>query len=222
MSDTNQQTTGAEQGFKFHRGDILDVVGMAATLSDTKDPLSRYLVGRFRPETTKALESFDGSEGKSDALANALVEELNQVIADPKFHEAKRFQHVNLKARTQQVEGSRPHGADLVRFNTLLLEDAYPTQLLRNFSDQPKVQVERVQTGVRIEKRMLKVLKALAEFNDLSLGELLEDVVLHAFEGHSTFDGPESQRRIASLKEVYGLDYDVHASYRFDGSNAEA
>ena len=43
--------------------------------------------------------------------------------------------------------------------------------------------VERVQTGVRMEKRMLKVLKALADSLDLSLGDLLEGIVLHAFEG---------------------------------------
>ena len=42
--------------------------------------------------------------------------------------------------------------------------------------------VERVQTGVRMEKRMVKVLKALAEYLDISLGDLLEGIVLHAFE----------------------------------------
>jgi len=45
------------------------------------------------------------------------------------------------------------------------------------------VVVERVQTGVRIEKRMLKVLKAVAELKDMTLGDLLEGIVLHAFEG---------------------------------------
>jgi hypothetical protein len=81
---------------------------------------------------------------------------------------------------------------------------------------QPKISVERVQTGVRMEKRMLKVLKAIAEYNDQTLGELLEEIVLHAFEGGgaSAF-GPKTLERIAKLKEVYGMDYDAHASYRF-------
>ena len=35
--------------------------------------------------------------------------------------------------------------------------------------------VERVQTGVRIEKRLLKVMKALAEYHDLTLGDLIEE-----------------------------------------------
>ncbi len=65
--------------------------------------------------------------------------------------------------------------------------------------------VERVQTGVRLEKRTLKVLKALAEYLDLSLGDLLEGVVLHAFEGKAPF-GPETLKQVEKLKSVYGLD----------------
>jgi hypothetical protein len=67
-----------------------------------------------------------------------------------------------------------------------------------------KVTVERVQTGLRIEKRMLKVLKALAEYHDLSLGDLVEGIVLHAFEGESAF-GDDSLARIHDLKRIYGL-----------------
>jgi len=76
-----------------------------------------------------------------------------------------------------------------------------------------QVRVERVQTGVRIEKRMLKVLKALAEYFDLTLGDLLEGIVLHAFEGNSPFD-QETLQRITTLKQVYGMDYDARASHR--------
>jgi hypothetical protein len=65
--------------------------------------------------------------------------------------------------------------------------------------------IERVQTGVRMEKRLVKVLKAIAEFHDMSLGDLIEGIVLHAFEGKAPF-GPESMRRIADLKKIYGLD----------------
>jgi hypothetical protein len=66
------------------------------------------------------------------------------------------------------------------------------------------ISIERVQTGVRLEKRTLKVLKALAEYLDLSLGDLLEGIVLHAFEAQAPF-GAESLAQIARLKEVYGL-----------------
>jgi hypothetical protein len=73
--------------------------------------------------------------------------------------------------------------------------------------------VERVQTGVRMEKRLLKVLKAFAELKDITLGDLLEGIVLHAFEGKAPFS-PESLRQIAELKRVYGLDLDASASHR--------
>jgi hypothetical protein len=63
-----------------------------------------------------------------------------------------------------------------------------------------------------MEKRMLKVLKALAEYHDISLGDLLEGIVLHAFEGRSPFD-EEGQARICALKEVYGMDYGATASH---------
>ena len=60
----------------------------------------------------------------------------------------------------------------------------------------------------------MKVLKALAEYFDISLGDLLEGIVLHAFEQKHPF-GEETLKRIAQLKEVYGMDYDAHASHHF-------
>ena len=64
--------------------------------------------------------------------------------------------------------------------------------------------IERVQTGIRIEKRMLKVLKGLAEVHDMSLGDLIEGIVLHSFEGKAPF-GTESRKKIAELRKIYGL-----------------
>lgn len=69
----------------------------------------------------------------------------------------------------------------------------------------PRHEIERVQTGVRLEKRLLKVLKGLAEYHDLTLGDLLEGIALHALENKTPF-GPETLKRIADLKKVYGLD----------------
>lgn len=65
--------------------------------------------------------------------------------------------------------------------------------------------VERVQTGVRIEKRTLKVLKGLAECLDLTLGDLLEGIVLHAFEGKAPFDD-RTLTQVQRLRSIYGLD----------------
>jgi hypothetical protein len=76
-----------------------------------------------------------------------------------------------------------------------------------------KLQVERIQTGVRMEKRILKVLKGLAEYHDITLGDLLEGIVLHAFEGKAPF-GKESLKLIVDLKRIYKLDLDASASHR--------
>ena len=75
------------------------------------------------------------------------------------------------------------------------------------------VPIERVQTGVRMEKRILKVLKAFAEYRDLTLGDLLEGIVLHAFDGKAPFN-KESLKRIQELKKFYGLDLDSGSSHR--------
>ncbi len=81
-------------------------------------------------------------------------------------------------------------------------------------SQKAKIRVQRTQTGVRIEKKMLKVLKGLAEYADISLGDLLEGIVLHAFEGKAPFDEKMLQR-ITALKQIYGMDYDASASHNF-------
>ncbi len=81
-------------------------------------------------------------------------------------------------------------------------------------SEQPddRKTVERVQTGIRIEKRMLKVLKGLAECLDITLGDLVEGIVLHAFEGKSPFS-PDTLSRIELLKQLYGLDLNAQDSH---------
>jgi hypothetical protein len=81
--------------------------------------------------------------------------------------------------------------------------------------------VERVQTGVRLEKRLLKVLKALAEYHDLTLGDLLEGIVLHAFDGKTPFRDA-TLRKIAEMKSIYGLDLDAGASHRLREAKAPA
>ncbi|WP_169982342.1 MULTISPECIES: hypothetical protein [unclassified Microbispora] len=77
------------------------------------------------------------------------------------------------------------------------------------------VTVERSQTGLRIERNTLKVLKGLAEYLDMSLGDLVEGIVLHAFEGKAPF-GPETLAKIGQLKEVYGLTLTAADAHRLE------
>jgi hypothetical protein len=86
------------------------------------------------------------------------------------------------------------------------------------------VRVERVQLGVRMEKRLVKVLKGLAEFEGVTLGQLLEKIVLHSFQAAEGHEGelaasPHGTRALAAitdLKRVYGMDYDLHGFRQFE------
>ena len=73
--------------------------------------------------------------------------------------------------------------------------------------------VERTQTGVRMATPLLKVLRALADYKDMSLGDLLEGIVLHAIDNKTPFT-TDTLRVIAQLRDVYGLELthaDAHA-----------
>lgn len=80
--------------------------------------------------------------------------------------------------------------------------------------------IERIQTGVRLEKRLLKVLKGLAEYLDLSLGELIEAIALHAFEGKQAF-GAETLKKIEQLKLVFDLSLSADQSHSLIEENGE-
>jgi predicted DNA-binding ribbon-helix-helix protein len=80
--------------------------------------------------------------------------------------------------------------------------------------------VTRIQTGVRLESRLLKVLKALATELDLSLGDLIEGIVLHAFEGKAPFSSA-TLKKIKALRAVYGLDLTARDSHRLREAGAD-
>lgn len=79
--------------------------------------------------------------------------------------------------------------------------------------DDTALAVERVQTGIRLEKRLLKVLKALAEYRDMTLGDLVEGIVLHSFEGKAPFE-KTTLKHVEDLKRIYGLTLSAGDSHR--------
>ena len=83
-----------------------------------------------------------------------------------------------------------------------------------------RIGVERVQTGVRMEKRLIKVLKAFAEYHDLTLSDLLEGIVLHVFENQPPFS-EQTLLQIARLKEVYSMEYGMEASHHLSETTPE-
>jgi hypothetical protein len=101
--------------------------------------------------------------------------------------------------------------------NPIVTKIATRAELVQEYAptDANEISVERVQLGIRMEKRMVKVLKALAEATDMTLTELFEDVMLHALEGQSTFSDPKLLEDITDFKRLYGMNYGVHDSYKF-------
>jgi hypothetical protein len=79
----------------------------------------------------------------------------------------------------------------------------------------PRKRIERIQTGLRVEKSLLKVLKATAEYCELSLSDLVEGIVLHAFEGKAPFS-EETLAAISRLKKVYGCDLTAADSHQLE------
>jgi hypothetical protein len=108
----------------------------------------------------------------------------------------------------------------LLALGVVLYFTMYHGTLVHMVSD-PNLEIERVQTGVRIEKRILKVLKAFAEYHDMTLGDVLEGIVLHAFDGKTPFS-PSSLERIRELKKFYELDLDSSASHRLKEIKAKS
>ena len=77
------------------------------------------------------------------------------------------------------------------------------------------MKIERVQTGLRLEKRILKVVKGLAEHLDMSAAEVVEGVLLHAFEGKAPFS-EKTIEKIEMLKVVYELELTAAQSHQLE------
>ena len=109
--------------------DILDVAKVVGALQNPTQPLAQFLWNRFSPEAQQTLRSVE--EGSLRQQRRALVVELNKLLPGDSFYEAARSSGVNLSAETEDLSRSYPQGEDLVQFNRLLLQDAYPGWIAR-------------------------------------------------------------------------------------------
>lgn len=74
--------------------------------------------------------------------------------------------------------------------------------------------VERTQTGLRMDKTLLKVLKGLAEFRDMSLADLVEGLLLHSLEGKVALSDQQTLDAVEQLRTLYGLELTAADSHR--------
>jgi hypothetical protein len=116
---------------QFAADDVVDISSLASKLlGNTKRPIDLWLASR--PSTRDALAHYQGSSSGPELLATALIKDLNTAILGPSIYDAQRFSGVALRWETEQLLTKDPQADNLLRFNRLLIEDAYPTDVLRN------------------------------------------------------------------------------------------
>jgi len=136
-------TAAQEQYVSFREGDIENVDSMVARLQKGEDPLSKFLMERLSTDTRRQVHNY-GSNVKrhstssaSEALQKALVKEFNELIQGGCLYAPKLFAHVRLASTTQAALRQNPQGPELIKLNRALLEEAYPTELVKAAASGP-------------------------------------------------------------------------------------
>ena len=123
--------TGTAGAWTLSVSDIIDLPSLADRLiaSASSDGVSQFVSYNLSAETEDLLFSYLGASDL--VLQQALVDEFNLIIQGGPIYDAGTFAGVNLSPPTQALLAQAPRGADLVRLNRMLLEDAYPVELLK-------------------------------------------------------------------------------------------
>ena len=129
--------------------DQIILQSFAARMKPPADAVSKFISGHFSPATQQALASYAGS-GDDALLQTVLVLDLNRLIRGDSIYDPQRFAPVTLSAAAQTLLQQHPQDEALVRLNRLLLEDAYPTEILKNQELRDRVNVPSiVETKIR-------------------------------------------------------------------------
>lgn len=129
VNDSIVQAIRTDDSSLFSAADLKNPGRLASLLRDASDPLSLYLKGQFAATTQQLLNAYDSKQLPSPALQQALINELNTLLSGPLLYDANRFAQVKLTAATLQWTTQNLQGADLIRLNRWLLQEAYPAEL---------------------------------------------------------------------------------------------
>lgn len=124
-----------EEHFLFRPSDLKNPAGLARKLRSPPDRLSllsRYLLDRLSEDTRRLLERYEHSETLLEVLRQALIDELNQLLEDEGLYDKRRFREILLTEETRKLVKRRAQGEDSARLNRLLLEDAYPEEIVKS------------------------------------------------------------------------------------------
>jgi len=120
---------------RFGVVDLRDSEGLADKLYIGKDPVSSYLNGHLSRETHEFLSRFNENREVFPELKQAMVADLNALVTGQEnIYDPGRFADVDLTTQTRALIESDPEGRDLSRLNLLLIQDAYPDEIIRNRS----------------------------------------------------------------------------------------
>ena len=131
----------------FRIVDLKDPTSLAVKLRDARDPLSKYLRGQLSPDLQQQLEKYTSPGPPSAPLTSGLVAELNQLLKAPGLFEERRFAQVELTESTRSLLAQPPQSEDLLHLNRLLLEEAYPDELVTSDSSDDILQLDETNTN---------------------------------------------------------------------------
>ena len=149
----------------FTADDFTDLAGLARVLADPPDQLADFIQAHLSDNTMAWFDRFNGTPAARAGLAAALGADFNRLLAGPCLYTAPRFQGVNLNNNTQVLLSHQPTGDALLRLNRMLLEDAYPAFLARNFLSNLKAEdavVHRMSLMVEASTRLALSLSCYA------------------------------------------------------------
>lgn len=115
----------------FGGGDIVDPAALARRLAARSDAVAQFLDGQLDDSVKSSLASYSDPNTEIKAARSALAKNFNRIIGASSLYDKPRFQNVQLRPETQKLIRQNPHGAELVRLNRLLLEDAFPIELAK-------------------------------------------------------------------------------------------
>jgi predicted RND superfamily exporter protein len=114
----------------FTADDITNLPSFVKKLTARKDPVSAFVSDHLSAAAKTLLDSYQGSHSDSDQLESVLAKNLNRIIAGPLIYEPARFRGVSLRPKTEQLLKSKPQGHDLMDLNQMLIQDAYPDEIM--------------------------------------------------------------------------------------------
>ncbi|MDB6139029.1 MAG: hypothetical protein JWO94_2101 [Verrucomicrobiaceae bacterium] len=128
----------------FIEQDLLDPLKLIGRLQASKEPWDAYVWGRFSNHST----NLANSDCSIDEKNNLLIEELNKLVFGlplsgvREFHALKQKMQSHARAQTTSAPGFRHEicreSQKTVMKNRLLLELAFPVELLKSEADRPK------------------------------------------------------------------------------------